>query len=350
VRFWLSILLIICTCGCGRFAARRIAQAPNTYPKWLAPEAPVTVTFQPPLLANFTAEYLHVSAPPARIRYRIIEPGDYQFRWTNHLDEARGKLDLRFTANVTNTAPAEQSSSAHIPRRGTVILLHGYGVSGFAMFPWALLLAEQGWRCVLVDLRGHGGSSSQRVYFGTQELHDLRALLTQVQQTHYVDVPVSVVGHSFGAVLALRWKLADPRVGNVVAMSPYADLGAAIQNIRQQYARWLPKSFIAAGLRELPCLLHAHPAEFHPAHWVDHRLADVLFVAGGADAIATLDQVQKLHRLAGDGNELIILPRAAHETLPFYLDDLAEPVRKWLNQTLPTAETETAASSHHPAP
>ncbi len=343
MRFWLSIL-IICTCGCGRFAARRIAQAPNTYPKWLAPEAPVTVTFQPTLLTNFTAEYLYVTAPPARIRYRLIEPGDYQFRWTNELDEARGEADLQFTANITHTAPAKQ------PARGTVILLHGYGVSSYAMFPWALLLAEQGWRCVLVDLRGHGGSSSQRVYFGTQELHDLRALLTQVQLTHHIDLPVSVVGHSFGAVLALRWKLDDPRVGRVVSMSPYADLGLAIQNIRRQYARWLPKSFIAAGLRELPRLLHARPAEFHPARWIDHHLSDVLFVAGGADAIATLDQVRQLHRLAGNGNELLILPRAAHETLPFYFDELAEPVTRWLDPTLPPAQTETAASSHHADP
>ena len=353
MRFWLSIFLLISASGCGRFAASRIAQAPNTYPEWLAPEAPVTVTFQPSLLANFPTEYLHVTSPPARIRYCVIEPADYEFRWTNHLDEAQGKLDLEFTANVTNRATAGQDS-ALIPSGGTVVLLHGYGVSGFAMLPWALLLAEQGWRCVLVDLRGHGGSTSERVYFGTQELGDLRALLTQVQQTHRIELPVSVLGHSFGAVLALRWKLSDPRVGRVVAMSPYADLGVAVQNIRRQYARWIPKSFIAAGLRELPRLLQAHPAEFHPACWIKNNLSEVLFVAGGSDVIATVDQVQKLHQLAGDGNEIMVLPRAAHETLPFYLDDLAQPVSHWLKQTIatlpPGAETKTAASAEHSKP
>lgn len=342
MRFWLTIFLIISTCGCGRFAARRIAQAPNSYPTWLAPEAPVTVTFQPRLLTNFTTEYLYVSSPPARIRYRVIEPGDYQFHWTNRLDEARGKLDLEFTADVSNTQTAEQTpASTNYSSRGTVILLHGYGVAGFAMFHWALLLAEQGWRCVLVDLRGHGGSSSKWVYFGTQELHDLRALLTQIQQKYHVDVPVSVVGHSFGAVLALRWKLADPRIGRVVSMSPYADLGAAVQNIRRQYARWLPKSFIAAGLRELPRFLGVHPAELHPVRWVNDDLSDVLFVAGAADAIATLDQVKTLHRQAGDGNKMLILPNAAHETLPFYLDHLAAPVSRWLDR--PSEKDRSAA-------
>ena len=352
MRFWFSILLVICTCACGRFAARRIAQAPNTYPQWLAPEAPVTFTFHSTLLNNFTSQYLHITSPPARIRYRIIEPADYHFRWTNHFDEARGELNLQFSARVNPEATRDQSSSsARASLRGTVILLHGYGDSGLAMLPWALLLAEQGWRCVVVDLRGHAGSSGERVYFGVHELHDLRALLTQLQQNHHIDLPVSVVGHSFGAVLALRWKLSDSRVGRVIAMSPYADLGAAIQNVRRQYARWVPKSFIAAGLRELPSLLHTQPSELHPACWINHNLNGVLFVAGQADAIATLDQVQKLHRLAGEENEMLILRHATHETLPFFLDDLADSVSHWLEYApaIPsTVETETSTRSDYP--
>lgn len=342
VRFWFLLLLISCTSGCGGFAARRIAQAPNSYPQWLAPEPPVTIAFNPKLLSAFPSHYLEVASPAARIRYRIIEPADYQFRWTNQLDEARGELDLQFTANVTNRTAATND----LHPRGTVILLHGYGVTGSAMLPWALLLAEEGWRSVLVDLRGHGASTGKRVYFGTEELDDLRALLTQLQQNHGVKVPVSVLGHSFGGTLALRWKLADPRIGRVVSMSPYADLGTAIQNVRRKYARWLPEFFIAAGIRKLPRLLQVHPCALNPACWMNENLSNVLFVAGGADSIATLDQVQKLRRLAGGGNEMIVLPNAAHETLPFYLDDLAKPVSRWLSAPLNAAPSTQGIATH----
>jgi pimeloyl-ACP methyl ester carboxylesterase len=328
VRLWILLFLVVGLCGCGNFAARRIAQAPNSYPKWLAPKPPVTIAFSQHLLSAFTNGFMEVAAPAARIRYRIIEPGDYQFRWTNRLDEARGKLDLSFGATVTSRHERTNPDDA----RGTVILLHGYGVSGLAMLPWAFLLAEEGWRCVLVDLRGHGGSTGKRVYFGTEELNDLRALLTHLQQNHSITVPVSVVGHSFGGVLALRWKITDPRVERVVSMSPYADLPTAIENIRQQYARWIPKFFIAAGTRHLPELLQTEAAELNPSCWVNESLSDVLFVAGGADTIATLDQVQRLHRLSGSGNEVMVIKNAAHETLPFYLDDLAEPVTHWLRE------------------
>jgi hypothetical protein len=40
---WLLLpaLLVLSTAGCGTFVAHRMAQAPNTYPTWFVPQAPV---------------------------------------------------------------------------------------------------------------------------------------------------------------------------------------------------------------------------------------------------------------------------------------------------------------------
>jgi pimeloyl-ACP methyl ester carboxylesterase len=303
-----------------------MVQAPNTYPQWLAPKAPVTLEFSDKILTTFTNHFLHVASPEARIRYRIVKPANYDFRWTNHLDEANGQLQLSFTARVDRLN--ERTNHWTADPRGTVILLHGYGVSGFAMLPWALLLGKEGWRCVLVDLRGHGKSTGKQIYFGTQEVSDLRALLDELQARHGVNAPVSVVGHSYGAVLALRWKMLDPRVSQVVAMSPYADLSKAILSVSEQYASWLPKSFLKAGLRKLPELLHVSPCELNPECWVEE--SNTLFIAGEQDKIAPLHQVQRLYETAGPGNKMLVIPRAAHEPLPFYFDALADPITRWL--------------------
>jgi alpha-beta hydrolase superfamily lysophospholipase len=323
------ILLLLCACGCGNFAARRMLQAPNTYPQWLAPKVPVTLQFSNKILAAFTNQNLEISSPPARIRYRTIPPADYQFRWTNRVDPANGHLDLSFSANIARLSERTNQWTAH--PRGTVVLLHGYGDSGLAMLPWAFILAQEGWRAVLVDLRGHGQSTGKQIYFGIQEVPDLRALLDQLQQEHALASPVSVVGHSFGAVLALRWSMTDPRVQKVVAMAPYADLSRAIMSITDQYARWLPNSFLRAGLRKLPEFLHVKPDELNPSSWMEQNQHRTLFVAGGADKIVTSDEVQRLYHLAGEGNELLVIPNAAHEPLPFYLDKLSEPVLRWLS-------------------
>src|SRR3972149_4396726 len=55
---WLTLLLsVLCTAGCGGFMARRMAQAPNTYPSWLAPGARVAVVFSDKFLTNFSARF-----------------------------------------------------------------------------------------------------------------------------------------------------------------------------------------------------------------------------------------------------------------------------------------------------
>src|SRR5215203_2882736 len=95
-RLVLLLLLGVCLAGCGGLAARRMAQAPNTYPKWLAPKAPVTLEFSTKLLTAFPNQFLQIESPAARIRYRIIEPADYQFRWNHRMDEARRQFNLSF--------------------------------------------------------------------------------------------------------------------------------------------------------------------------------------------------------------------------------------------------------------
>jgi pimeloyl-ACP methyl ester carboxylesterase len=162
-------------------------------------------------------------------------------------------------------------------------------------------------------------------------VRDLRALLDQLHEDHAVTLPVSVIGHSYGAVLALRWRMTDPRVDKVVAISPYADLSKAVLSISQEYAPLLPTSFIRAGLRKLPDLLQVKSSELNPGCWMEKNQHPTLFIAGGRDKIASLDQVEQLYELAGPGNELLIVPNAAHEPLPFYLDDLAAPITGWLS-------------------
>jgi pimeloyl-ACP methyl ester carboxylesterase len=324
-------LLALCASGCGGFAARRMAQAPNTYPTWFAPKAPVTLQFSDKLLTAFTNRFLQVDSPEARIRYRVIEPADYQFSWTNEMDEARGELNLNFSANVRNLP--EHTNQWTAQPRGTVVLLHGYGVAGFAMLPWALLLGQEGWQTVLVDLRGHGKSTGKRIYFGSQEVSDLSALLNQLDAAHKLAPPVSVIGDSYGAVVALKWKMTEPRIDRVVAISPYADLSNAVLNISRQYASWIPQSLLKAGLHKLPELLRVKPSELNPESWIswlEQNHQAVLFVAGGADKIAPLDEVERLYEEAGPRSKLLIVPKAAHEPLPFYFDDLAEPITRWL--------------------
>jgi pimeloyl-ACP methyl ester carboxylesterase len=329
IKLLLLAVLALNTAGCGTFVARSISRAPNRYPSWFSAEAPVMLAFRPNMLTNFVAHYAEVGSPPARLCYRIVEPADYDFSVTstNWLDS--GEKEYRFDFRAT--LPGKTNVWTVAPR-GTVFLLHGYGEAQFSMLPWAYRLAEDGWRSVLVDLRGHGESTGGRVYFTVEETNDMGQLLDAMERNKEVAQPVAAVGESYGAVLALRWKTVDPRIGPVVAIAPYATLSNAVLNIRSEYAALVPKFLVKAGIKRLPSLLDIQASEFDTTTVLKRTPVKALFIAGEDDKIAPVPEVNRVRALALPGSELIVVPEATHEALTYYFKDLTPVVLPWLDQ------------------
>jgi pimeloyl-ACP methyl ester carboxylesterase len=317
------------TTGCGTFVAHSIVRAPNRYPDWFSSGAPVILAFNPKLLTNFTAQYVNVGPPPARLCYRVIEPADYRFKIssTNWLEDGEEKIQFDIRATLPDPAKVRK-----VTPRGTVILLHGYGLAQFSMLPWGLFLAQEGWRCVLVDLRGHGQSTGSRVYYGIRETNDLSELLDDLSHRQELSGPVTAMGESYGAALALRWKTVEPRVQSVVAIAPYASLSNAVINIADDYAGWVPKWVIRSGIKQLPAVLQVSAGELDTTTVLKRKPVAALFVTGGKDTIAPAGDVELLRSLALPDSRLIVVPEATHEALTYYFTDLKEPVLEWLAQ------------------
>jgi pimeloyl-ACP methyl ester carboxylesterase len=331
-RLLLALAAALANTGCGSFMAHRLAQAPNSYPTWFAPRAPVELVFGGNYLTNFPARYAEVGPPGARLCYRIVEPGDYQLTVSPESWVKRGHPRARFTFQAT--VPSSPTGFTATPR-GTVVLLHCYGLNKSVMGPWALRLAQDGWRCVLVSLRGHGKSTGKRIYFGVQEARDLSQLLDGLAQDGPLKEPVAVLGYSYGAALALRWEAVEPRVRRAVAIAPYAELSHSILNVRRDYAGWMLQACVKAGLNRLPGLLGVEPGELDTSTVLARTSLTALFVAGGRDTIAPESDVSRLYALAASGSQLLVLPQATHESLPYWMDDLADPVLAWLAEATP---------------
>ena len=323
------LFLTMTTTGCGSFVARRMAQSPNSYPQWFGSLARVELAFDQNFLTNFPPRLADVGPPAARLSYRIVEPANYHLQVTSTNRLKHGQP--HFTFSFHTTLPGQTNAWTTAPR-GTVVLLHGYGLAQFAMAPWALRLAEDGWRCVLVDLRGHGKSTGRQIYFGVQETLDLSQLLDTLARNGQVTEPVAAIGESYGAALALRWKGVDPRISNVVAIAPYAILSNAVLNIGHDYAKWMPTGLVKAGLRKLPSILKVEPDELDPVSVLVRNPVEALFVAGDADKIAPPKDVQELFAKSVSGSELVVIPQATHEALPYYFNELAPPVLAWLER------------------
>ncbi|MGH7979508.1 MAG: alpha/beta hydrolase [Limisphaerales bacterium] len=310
--------------------ARSISRAPNRYPSWFSSEAPVWLAFKPKLLTNFVARFVNVGPPPARLCYRIIDPGDYDFRISSTNWLAGGKKEYQF--HFYATVPGRTNGWTSRPR-GTIVLLHGYGVAQFSMLPWAFPLAKDGWRCVLVDLRGHGESTGKRVYFTVRETNDMNQLLGQLARDKELAKPVALMGESYGAVLALRLKSVDPWIGPVVAIAPYANFSNAVLNIREQYCDWVPKWIAKAGIKHLPTVLDIPASEFNTTTVLRRTPVKALFIAGAQDDIAPPAEVKEDYFLAAPGSKFFVVPEATHEALTYYFKDLLPAVLPWLDRS-----------------
>lgn len=318
--------------GCGTYMARRLAQAPNTYPDLLSPSSPVELAFGSNYLAHFPARFVEVGPPPASLRYRVIEPRDYRVVCVASNWLKRGETHFRFSYHAS--VPGEENPHTGSPR-GTVVLLPSYGSSQVILAPWALRLAQAGWRCVLVDLRGHGKSTGRRIYFGARETADLDQLLQALEPPGGLAEPLVAMGYSYGGAVGLEWAAANPRVRAVVAIAPYAELSEGVLNVRREYAAWVPAACVRAGLKRLPALLEASPEQLDPVKALAGRPVRALLIAGGRDAIAPVASVERLRVLHPAGSRMVVADQATHETIPFLFDELVGPVLDWLSAQPP---------------
>jgi len=327
---WLAlIVLALQTAGCVNFGAHQILRAPNISTS--IPGPPVPLENFAKFLTNFPEHFVAVGPPAARLCYHVIEPADFRLNVTtsNWLEQGKVKFQFNFTAT-----PPGPTTTQQVTPKGTVFLLHAYAMNQSSLVPWALRLAEDGWRCVLVDLRGHGRSGGKLIYYGLRETNDLSELMDQLAQDNSLARPVAAFGVSYGAALALRWATVEPRVHTVVAIAPYASMSNVVLNSCRKNSRWLPASLVRAGLRAVPACIGVSAAEMDTTTVLPRHPVAALFVASDADPIAPVAEVKKLHQLAAPGSELIIIPEATHGTLPYYFEDLTGPVVRWLDTNL----------------
>lgn len=325
-----AVLALLAALGCspGRYLAGRFLKAPNTYPTWIAPAPRVLFDYDTKLATGLPTRTIEVGPPAAALHVVLVEPADYSLR-VDSMDRQRGRKE-QTVVSVRVQLPGEPLPGARAPK-GTVVILHGYGVDSDSMLPWALTVAEAGYRAVLVDLRGHGQSTGKRIYFGVVETGDLRGLLDRLIRTGDVTRPVAAMGESFGAALALRWAADDPRVRAVVAMAPYAEFGPAAVGLRDEYVSWLPAGWARSIAYWLPRLLAVPGDGLDTTPFVERSRVATFFIAAGHDPIAPAPTVARLARLAPGPVQYRAVLSARHETLPYKLRELRTPVLEWLD-------------------
>ena len=106
-----------------------------------------------------------------------------------------------------------------------VLLIHGLSASKSAMKQMAVELARWGSDCYLIDLPGHGDSREHFSFEATVSAIDqaVLELLSESNDANHSSKPVVLIGHSFGARVALGAAQRHPGIAAVITLSPAAE-------------------------------------------------------------------------------------------------------------------------------
>jgi pimeloyl-ACP methyl ester carboxylesterase len=182
----------------------------------------------------------------------------------------------------------------------TVVLIHGFSGDAQTWFGLAKWLSAGGLRVLAPDLPGHGQT--------TIDAHGIDDIVNPLVRflDEVADGPVELVGHSMGAVAAVRAALqAERKVSRLTLLAP-AGLGSEID---VDFIQGMATAKTAGGVAHLLRRLTVRPVSF-----TDAQLEALVSATGGSGRLLRLAET-----LCGDGRQRVDIVRD--------LDQLRIPVR-----------------------
>ncbi len=169
---------------------------------------------------------------------------------------------------------------AHAPR-AVLLVSHGHGEHGGRYTELARHLAERGITVHAIDHRGHGASGGPRGHVGRfgEYVRDLETWRRAVTADHPPHLPVFLLGHSLGGLIAIRHLQAHPDAGFRGAVLSAPLLGIAVKAPRWKvalaglFSRVLPRLPLSNSLD--PSMLSTAPG-YVEAHRADRLLHPII--------------------------------------------------------------------------
>ena len=208
---------------------------------------------------------------------------------------------------------------ADVTACGTILVLHGLNDSKTSMLGLGQVFAEQQYRAVLVDLRGHGRSTGQWGSYGVFESRDLRQLIDDLQERGLISGEVGVFGPSWGGAAALQLAAIDPRIQAVVTVATFASMRDVVPRyLRRQIpfsTLFIGDTAITHAIDEAGRIAGFNPDDASAVHAVSRTHAQILLIHGEHDAHIPVEHSIALHEAAPDHCRVVIIEGAGHDTI-----------------------------------
>lgn len=198
------------------------------------------------------------------------------------------------------------------PRRGVVLIFHGYSGSKSDFIEVARRLHDRGWTSVLVDFRGAGGSSGQDTTIGWHEADDVAATVAWTREHLQEPAPV-LYGFSMGAAAILRAVAVHdvhPR-----ALIVEASFDRMLSTVEHRFHNLGIPAFPAATLLVFwGGARNGFNAFAHnPVQYAAAVTCPTLMLHGGADKVVAQAEARNVFNALAGPKFLHVFPHAPHE-------------------------------------
>jgi len=120
--------------------------------------------------------------------------------------------------------------------KGTVILLHGYGVNKNVWLFTLPYLKFLGFDVIAIDMAGHG-AATMTPGFGVNDAPLLNQLINS--KLRNLSDPILLIGHSMGAVAAVKTAKINSSVEALILLAPMQAFDEATLGVAKTYSPWL---------------------------------------------------------------------------------------------------------------
>ncbi|PAW59766.1 MAG: hypothetical protein B9S37_12585 [Verrucomicrobiia bacterium Tous-C3TDCM] len=202
--------------------------------------------------------------------------------------------------------------------RGTIFMLHGHRGCKEDHLPICERFCAAGFRCLLIDIPGHGSSPHPYATFGYRESEMIPAIWQEYQDSHGLsNSPLFLFGYSQGGAISLLTAAKYPqKICAIASISAFSSL----ENPIAASAKHLPPVIRQlTPLTTRACALGIYlRAGFFPSAVQPSRAASMIscpvFLSHGLDdSFVSADQAQQIyHAIPGNQKNLKLIPAAKH--------------------------------------
>lgn len=217
------------------------------------------------------------------------------------------------TIALEGTTPLESWLIPVERPQGTVVIFHGYAGWKGELLPAAETFRALGYRTLLIDFPGSGGSEGDDTTIGYREAQDVRAVYEYARQ-QFPEEKLILYGFSMGAVAIMR-------AIDVYGITPDAlVLGCPFSTMRETvYNRFrmlsIPPIVFADLLVLWGGMQHGYWAFAHnPIDYAKRITIPTLLLYGQQDQRVTLAETEQIYQALTGPKQLVIFEQADHES------------------------------------